>query len=151
MSVAKVKAERLRQRRKSRRRHLEPGISLTPMLDMIFNLLFFFVLTTEIRQGLGQLQVKLPEASAAARATATATIPTLILDRQGQLFYDNRPVADSELELILRGVAREGGHEVRLRGDERVDLGRAVTVMDICRRTGLNLNLMTQAKTAAPR
>lgn len=119
------------------------------MLDIVFNLLFFFVMTTEIRQGVTQLQVRLPEASSASKIQP-APIPTLVLNAQGQITYDGRPVADAELELVLRGVAQSGGHEVRLRGDERVDLGRAVKVMDICRKTGLGLSILTQAPGGRP-
>ncbi|MEN6624869.1 MAG: biopolymer transporter ExbD [Candidatus Sumerlaeia bacterium] len=130
--------------RPRRRRKLTPGINLTPMLDIVFNLLFFFVMTTEIRQGATQLQVRLPEASSASKV-APVPVPTLTLDAQGRIFYESQPVGDAELELVLRGVAQKGGHEVRLRGDETVDLGRAVKVMDLCRKTGLNMSLMTQA------
>lgn len=131
--------------RPRRRRRLSAGINLTPMLDIVFNLLFFFVMSTEIKSGMGQLSMRLPQASSAARAQP-APIPTLTLDQAGQIFYESRPVADSELELVLRSVAQKGGREVRLRGDERADLGKAVKVMDLCRKTGLSLSLITQAK-----
>lgn len=130
--------------RPRRRRRLSAGINLTPMLDVVFNLLFFFVMSTEIKSGVGQLSMRLPQASSSSKAPAV-TIPTLILDQTGQIYYESRPVADSELELVLRNVAQKGGREVRLRGDERVDLGKAVKIMDLCRKTGLGLSLMTQA------
>lgn len=131
--------------RPRRRRRLSAGINLTPMLDVVFNLLFFFVMSTEIKSGVAQLSVRLPQASSASKVQAAA-VPTLILDQAGRIFYENRPVGDSELELVLRSVAQNGGREVRLRGDERVDLGKAVKIMDLCRKTGLGMSLMTQAK-----
>ena len=137
MSAAAIRAIRA-ARPPRRRRRLEAGITLTPMLDVIFNLIFFFVLTTTIRQEMTQLPVRLPEAASSQAAAATAT-PTLVLDAEGRLYFDDRYVADSELELLLRDLAAGGGTEIRLRGDKEAQWERVVRVMDICRKVGMGL------------
>ncbi len=135
--------------RPRRRRRLETGITLTPMLDVIFNLIFFFVLTTTIRQELTQLPVRLPEAAAGQQASAEP-LPTLVLDREGLLMFGDRAVGEAELELLLGELAGGGNRELRLRADDQADWGRVVRVMDICRRLGLGLLAETRPAPAEP-
>ena len=130
--------------RPRRRRRLEPGINLTPLLDAIFNLIFFFILATTIRQDLGRFNVRLPAASTAA-AVKPEGVPTLVIGEDGRVSMEDRAMGDAELELVLREMAGRGEKRVMIRGDERVELGRAVAVWDLCRRAGLeNTDLLTR-------
>ncbi len=133
----------LRIRPPRHRRRLDTGINLTPMLDVIFNLIFFFLLTTTIRQEMTQLPVQLPEAASAQRSGAEM-LPTLVIDREGQMYFDQQPVAEAELGLLLNDLAARGGRQLRLRGDERANWGLVVRVMDLCRQAGLSLQAETQ-------
>lgn len=122
-----------------RRRHgrMEPGFNLTPMLDMIFYLLFFFIMATKMRDDaeLG-LDVRLPQARSAQEVQVEAT-PTLTLTAEGSIYYNNRLTNQSELEMQLRGQVGKGQYNIVIRGDERASLGRAVELLDWCRTIGM--------------
>ncbi|MCL5271318.1 MAG: biopolymer transporter ExbD, partial [bacterium] len=94
-----------RRTARSRKSGLEPGINLTPMLDMIFNLLFFFVLATQIRTNARQMEVQLPEAGSAVAADEKKAPPVVTLDAKGNIYFNERPVVEEELALYLHHLA----------------------------------------------
>lgn len=137
-------------RRRAERRRLRPGINLTPMLDILFNLLFFLMLISRLREAPVDMRVRLPEASAASARAEEDRPLAITLDAGGGVFFDNRVVADSELELELAVRARDGLNEVLIRGDRRVDYGRVVAVMDLCKRAGIRSVLLDLERAAEP-
>ena len=77
--------------------------------------------------------------------------PAITLDPAGRVYFKGRPIVDAELELELHHIAGKGGREISIRGDRRVDYGRVVEVMDICRRSGiLDIALELERPPAAP-
>jgi biopolymer transport protein ExbD len=127
---------------------LEPGINLTPMLDMIFNLLFFFVLATNIRDESTRMDIRLPSAASAARETSEEKPLSITVNAEGRVFFKDRPMVKEELELELRHLIQKGRHEVAIRGDERVDYGRVIEVMDWCKLAGMKSVILTLGKPA---
>ena len=122
-----------------RGRRLPRGINLTPMLDLIFNLLFFFILATRVRDANLQMEVTLPASTTGDEAPAQTTQPppSLTIDEHGRIVYKGRAMAEAEVRLELHHLAREGEREIVVRGDRAVPYGRVVTVMDLCKEAGL--------------
>jgi biopolymer transport protein ExbD len=119
-----------------RRRLLAPGINLTPLLDAILNLTFFFLVATTLRRNESALEVALPAAET-ARTTEGSSLPSITLDAAGRLHYDDRSWSLNDLETELRSLPAQGIYEVDIRGDEEVDFGRVVELTDACKRAGL--------------
>lgn len=122
-----------------RRARMEPGFNLTPMLDMIFYLLFFFIMATKMRDdNERQMAVRLP---AAAGAVATEikkeAAPSITLGPDGKIFFKSRSMVKEELDLELRHLLGKGQTEIAIRGDERVNYGRVVEVMGWCKLAGM--------------
>lgn len=131
--------------RASRRRRIATGINLTSLLDAIFNLVFFFLLATTLRREEGQARVQLPESGTAVVAKSEQHIVSI--DAGGRVFYSGQEVKTQDLERILRGLSATGVHEITIRGDAHVDLGRVYEVMDICRNSGLDaVSLLAERK-----
>lgn len=124
-----------RRGRTSRRRRIATGINLTSLLDAIFNLVFFFLLATTLRQEEGQARVQLPHSETAE--TVTLDRKAVTLDAQGRIFYGEQQVGEAELEAQLLQLADQGVKEIMIRGDADVGLGRVYAVMDLCRKSGL--------------
>lgn len=121
--------------RARRRSALPAGVNLTPLLDAMFNLVFFFLLATTLRTEEVQTQVTLPQS---ARAPEVAPeIPTVSIDQEGRIFFRGRQVVAEELELELIQLASGGETEIMIRGDQDVGLGRVYEIMDLARRAGL--------------
>lgn len=114
----------------------EAGIGLTPLIDVIFLLLIFFMVTTTIIKPSKRLDIQLPEAKAAS--AKTKRIPVSIeLKRSGELYLNGKRVNLKTLETRLRELGKEGGKKTAIvRADRRLDYGRVVRILGICRASG---------------
>ncbi len=114
----------------------EAVIGLTPLIDVIFLLLIFFMVTTTIIKPSKRLDIQLPEAKAAS--AKTKSIPVRIeLKRSGELYLNGKRVNLKTLETRLRELGKEGGKKTAIvRADRRLDYGRVVRILGICRASG---------------
>lgn len=114
----------------SRSRRLPtPGIPIAPLVDIVFNLLLFFMLIAHYMQP--ALNVELPKSSTAA-AAAQGSI-SVVIDASGATFIGDKKVSDDALAQSLSALSPGEIGLVRLRADERVGLQRVVEVLDIIR------------------
>jgi len=114
----------------------EAVIGLTPLIDVIFLLLIFFMVTTTIIKPSKRLDIQLPEAKAAS--AKTKSIPVRIeLKRSGELYLNGKRINLKTLETRLRELGKEGGKKTAIvRADRRLDYGRVVRILGICRASG---------------
>ncbi|HJL19636.1 MAG TPA: biopolymer transporter ExbD [Sandaracinaceae bacterium LLY-WYZ-13_1] len=120
-----------------RRGRAEPRIEITPLIDVIFQLLIFFLLTTRFITE-RSLDVELPVADAEASARDRRTVLVLDVRRDGRVFHEGQRVEGTALDRILRRTVRGAARPVLLlRADREVDHGRVVDVMDRARAHGL--------------
>ena len=128
-------------KRSKRRRHLltwagEESINLTPLLDVIFNLIFFFLLATTLRQTQAFIEVDLPSAKQAAVAEAPKKKIEITLTVDNRLYLNDREVDFDELENRLREIDPEKVERVILKGDAGARHENVVRVLDICSAAG---------------
>jgi biopolymer transport protein ExbD len=119
-----------------RNRRLASDINVTSLVDIIFNLLIFFMLTTSFSES-GGIEVDLPQASSAAMATSEKDL-IIALTEAGDIVVENVRVSADELGAQLEGL-KEGGKERRviIQADKKVPHGRVVEVMDVIKAHGL--------------
>lgn len=115
------------------------ALSLTPLIDVVFLLLIFFLVATRFAQEDRELDVVLPSASEARPLTESPRELFVSIDREGQYFVDGRNVSAEEVEQILnQSVANNpASQSVVIRADKRVAFDFVVTVMNMCNRTGV--------------
>lgn len=119
------------------RRATEPEISLTPMIDVLFMVLMFLLLTTTFQE-LTFIRVALPEATTAQRdAQEASTRLRILIEADGAMYLDDQPVTREELGRALDAVQDKERADVRVAADERTDHGHVVAVMDLVRRAGI--------------
>jgi len=125
------------RRRKAprRRRVLTPGINLTPLLDAIFNLVFFFLLATTIRSEVYETKITLPQSTTAEKAEEDPN--TIRIESDGSIYLRGRLVSEEQLERKLVELYEQGTTEVSIDGDQGASFGRVYSVLDICKRVGL--------------
>ena len=120
--------------RRSERKPVEATVDLTPMIDMTFILLIFFMVSTTFVKDM-QLDIERPAAQSASVASSKAL--RLYIDRAGEVYLDGEPVRvwtlQSRLADLLRGMT---GKAVLVVTDEHVPSGRLVEVVDQARRAG---------------
>src|SRR5690606_13339920 len=104
------------------------------LIDIVFILLIFFVVTTTFVHELG-LPVDRPESS-----TATEQAPDVVrvaLGRQGEITVDAQPTSRWRVEAEVRARLRDDAHAaVLLIADRGAVADQIVEVMDACRRAG---------------
>lgn len=119
--------------------HATGTLSLTPLIDVVFLLLVFFLVTTRFAQEDPRMPIELPSATSATPMTEPPKEITVDIDSQGQLVLNGVDVSESELEgELTKAVASNPAHQsVVIRADRAVQFQSVVTVMDVCNRTGV--------------
>ncbi len=127
----------------------EPTVDLTSLIDVVFLLLIFFMVSTTFEHQ-AVLKVDLPEASA-VDAEAPSDDPDrleLVIDRNGLMFLNDQRLLDSD-ERTLRAAFQQAAGEERdlpliLRADRETPHHYVVTVMDVAGQLGFrNLSIVT--------
>lgn len=116
----------------------ECEIPLTPLIDVVFLLLIFFLVATNFTRKELDQQVKLPRAEGGARETAPGKQLVINLRAGGEAVVSGRLVSDADLRRVVADWRAENPNErVVLRGDESVRYGRFAQVMGLCRALGV--------------
>ncbi len=131
-----------------RRGRAEPTIDLTAMLDVTFNLVLFFAVSTNFAQSQQTtgFEVDLPRSSNEALIQDDRDVDVWV-GADGTLRVDEQPVDLAGLRAALSARATaDPTTMVILKADEGVSHGRVVTVMDLAKSLGLNrLAIATQS------
>jgi len=124
------------------RRREDWGVDLTPLIDVVFLLLIFFMVsTTFIRET--QLRIDLPEASGEPREQDDDAIE-ITVDGRGDYAVNNRLLLNSDLETLLRALAEvsEGrsadARRVSITADANASHQSVVRAMDAAGQVGLS-------------
>ena len=111
-------------------------INVTPMVDVMLVLLVIFILTAPLMAS--SIKLDLPKTDA-AKALEAPKFVTLVVDKTGQIFLDDRPIAIETLKISLtQTAAKNPDTEVQLRADTAVPYGKVVEVMGAAQKAGLN-------------
>jgi biopolymer transport protein ExbD len=117
----------------------EVDVNLTPLIDVVFLLLIFFMVsTTFIRES--EIELTLPEASAEIREDPIDTIK-IAIDAQGRYFVNGNALINTQLNTIRQALndARPADAEpvVIISADANATHQAVVTVMDAARQVGM--------------
>ncbi|MEN8213471.1 MAG: biopolymer transporter ExbD [Pseudomonadota bacterium] len=119
-----------------RPRHSNVVLNLTPLIDIVFLLLVFFMLTAHFIEDQA-LVVDLPDANHAPAASEHKEIVTVIIGSEGEILINNHLAPDDELVEHLRNALDNSEERiVRIRGDNEAHLGVAVKVLDAAEAAG---------------
>lgn len=112
----------------------KPSINITSLIDVMFLLLIFFMVSSTFKHHMG-IDVTLPKA---ANATGQdAEIHEIVVDRNGGFFLDGEAVAPAELQTGLKAlVENEDTATFMLRADAAASFGRVLRAIDIARAVG---------------
>jgi biopolymer transport protein ExbD len=123
---------------------LPAQINIVPMIDVVFAILTFFIVSTLFLTRTQGLPVNLPKASTAKPQSTSKIIVTI--NRQGSLSLNRQPIQANQLESQLRSrIASNSPSVVVINADEQVQHGQVVSVMDRVRKIeGAKLAIATQ-------
>ena len=113
---------------------------MTPMIDVVFQLIIFFLLSSHLARQETQLPLPLPSA-ASGTVEAADSRPRLTVNvlAEGTLLVGNRPIAVADLGLLLQERRKAHGEalEVRIRGDRGVAYRHVEPVLVACVQAGI--------------
>ncbi|MDY0001130.1 MAG: biopolymer transporter ExbD [Polyangia bacterium] len=120
----------------ARRRWIAATLDITPLVDVIFQLLIFFFYTANFIQN-PNIPVNLPEA--AAQETATDRKDRIVtIQKDGKVLFDGQVLDIKDLKVRLsRLAATEPDIKLLIRSDSASQVGTLVAVMEAARESGL--------------
>ena len=137
----------MRFNRVKRRTQIAKGqLDIAPLIDVVFQLLIFFMLTSNfvIQPG---VKVSLPRAITSEVLSSENFVVTLT--GQDLLFLNDKPITINELVTQLKEAASEK-KSLLLKADTSASLGRVVEIWDLCRELGIaQINIATNQKSAS--
>jgi biopolymer transport protein ExbD len=117
------------------RRKSGAKVDVAPLLDMVFILLIFFVITSNFNRQTGVDVQKPKSQSALYQGQQTVMVG---ITREGTVHIHGRQVSIEALTQILsQELARRPDMQVVIVGDKGSPLGRTVEVMDLCTQSGI--------------
>jgi len=129
---------------KRERSYYQLQAPLTSLIDIVFLLLIYFLLTTNFMVDEG-IQVKLPQADATSPQTEKEI--TIYVDSSGNVFMDNRAVPLNALFKTVKGrLGEKTGVPVVIKADKSVILDKAVRVMDVVKAAGADRLVLATEK-----
>ena len=125
---------RLRRNRHSRD-HDESGIDLTPLLDVFFIMLIFFIVTATFTQQSG-LEIKRPEATSSEQLDGESII--VAVDKHNQIWLNQKLVDREAIESLIFSIrSRNPNISLIVEADKESITEYVISVMDAARTAGI--------------
>lgn len=117
----------------------EPDVNLTPLIDVVFLLLIFFMVSTTFEHQ-SRIQIELPEATASPVEVDEESIE-IIIDAQGRYFIGEEQVVNTELKTLKSAISKAVGERetapVTIRADAKTPHQAVITALDATSQLGL--------------
>ena len=112
---------------------------MAPLIDVVFLLLIFFLVTSEFEEEERRLDIVLPTATSAVPMTSKPREMVIDIDTQGELYLSGKATDLAELQILLESAVSNNptNQTVVIRADRATAFQPVVSVMDVCNRTGV--------------
>lgn len=113
-------------------------IDFVPMVDVLFNILIFFLLATSFKQLEREMQIALPYASSSGPLSATLRELVINVTDAGDMIVNGQAVAEADLRgMVTSLVSGNPQQKVTVRGDRTTAYANVVKALDICKGAGI--------------
>ena len=119
-----------------KREEISLGVSIAPLIDIVFLLLIFFMLTSHF-DIISGIDIKLPDISERGSDQSVDTM-TVSLDKTGNCYLQKKKVTLKDLYLVIEELAKEKKINLILNADRDVTHGHVVRIMDLAKKAGIN-------------
>ncbi len=129
------------------------GVDLTPLIDVVFLLLIFFMVSTTFQKE-SELAIELPKASATAAPEADKAIEVGV-DSKGVFFVNGKQLVNTQAETLRKALyAAMSGQKSKtlvIIADGKATVQSQMTILDVAQRLGLSrIRFATQINSPAP-
>ncbi|MCG7871091.1 MAG: biopolymer transporter ExbD [Candidatus Thiodiazotropha lotti] len=125
------------------RRHSNHVLNLTPLIDIVFLLLVFFMLTAHFIED-EAIDIQLPEAFSSQSSQEDQPLVISLLP-SGEILLDGESIPLAQLEKTLSAMVHANSKRaVQLKGDRTAQFGLAIKIIDAARSAGAeSLDILT--------
>jgi len=110
------------------------NIDVSPLIDMVFILLIFFMVTTTFVK---DMKLDLNRPSAASASTASTQVIRVYIDNSNEIYIDNQPVKVWAIQSKLRDMLRSSvDKSVLVITDTDIPVNSLIDVIDECKMSG---------------
>lgn len=115
------------------------SLSITPLIDVVFLLLIFFLVTTRFSKEERQLDLNLPSITEALPASAQPDEIVVNIDAGGKFFIDGtfRQLEQIEQLLVRAQANNPTSQTVVIRADKKTDWSHVATAIGLCKKAGI--------------
>lgn len=116
------------------------SLSITPLIDIVFLLLIFFLVSSRFSEEERELDLNLPSVSEALPATAQPLELIINIDQDGRYFIDGAYRQIEQVEQILRRAQANNptSQTVVIRADKSADWERVAVAIGLCKKVGIS-------------
>jgi biopolymer transport protein ExbD len=119
-------------------------IPLTPLVDIIFNLIIFFLVATTFYSEERDLKIRLPEGTHGDALTQEGSLYVINVRDSGVIVVGTTLMSLEQLDQELAKLATQRRPKVEVRGDTNARHGQIMAVMNLCRKHGISEYSLTQ-------
>ncbi len=122
-----------------------PQINILPMIDIIFVILSFFIISSLYLVRLETIPVNLPNAETANQEKDSVIVITL--DLEDRIFIDEKLLDISLVNNeILSKIKNTNNRKIIIRADKNVKYGKVISILDILRKLeGIKIGVSTES------
>ncbi len=117
----------------------EVGVNMTPLIDVVFILLLFFMVTTTFNRH-SELSITLPEASTESQPEQEKKLE-IAIDSTGKYYVNGQQMVNTKSETLLLALRKAIGNDkeipVSIRADAKTPHQSVITAMDAASKLGL--------------
>lgn len=126
----------------------QENVDVSPLIDMVFILLIFFMVSTTF---IKDMQIDLNRPGAASSRPASSKSIRVFIDNSEKIYVDGQPVRPWVLQSKIREmVANQNSQSVLVVTDKKVSAEKLVDVVDQCRLAGVkDIGVATEAEVGA--
>ena len=111
----------------------EPEVSMSPLIECVFLLLIFFLVSTMTKVKNRDIPVDLPTSQSAIKLKPDDKQAIVGLDAEGNFYWDGQPCSTNfMMEQLRQTCITDPGKRIRIDMDRHTPFGRFVEVMDAC-------------------
>lgn len=122
----------------------EYEVPLTPLIDIVFILIVFFLVATTFYTEERDIEIKLAEGTQGDLITEQDEPFVINIRASGILVVNNQLVGDDELQGMLQEVAQQPNPRVEIRGDSSASHGTIMKIINLCKGEGIGDLALTQ-------
>ncbi|SIS76145.1 ExbD/TolR family protein [Neptunomonas antarctica] len=128
----------------------EVSVNLTPLIDVVFLLLIFFMISTTFTKD-SRLEIDLPQASDAPSSQSPGKIIEIVIDAEGQYSVDGKPLVNTQAKTLRLAIRKLMIDDEKLplviTADAKTPHQSVVTAMDISGKLGFEKLSITTMQT----